>query len=99
MTEHIVPDSEHRGMVAACLCPRDLALLARFDRPIGWWLLFWPCAWGVLLAGGRALGLLLWLLLGASRCAARAASTTTSSMPISTAGGAHRRAAGGERAR
>ena len=27
------------------------ARLARFDRPIGTWLLFWPCAWGVLLAG------------------------------------------------
>jgi 4-hydroxybenzoate polyprenyltransferase len=24
--------------------------LARFDRPIGAWLLFWPCVWGVLLA-------------------------------------------------
>jgi len=28
------------------------ARLARFDRPIGSWLLFWPCAWGVLLAKG-----------------------------------------------
>lgn len=44
---------------------RDYAMLARFDRPIGWWLLFWPCAWGVLLAGGaERWGLLLWLLLG-----------------------------------
>ncbi|MDE8650354.1 4-hydroxybenzoate octaprenyltransferase [Novosphingobium album (ex Liu et al. 2023)] len=63
----IVPDSEHRGLVGA-LPPRlrDLALLARFDRPIGWWLLFWPCAWGVLLAGGAARwDLILWLLAGA----------------------------------
>ncbi len=62
----IVPDTEHRGVVSA-LPPRlrDLALLARFDRPIGWWLLFWPGAWGVLLAGGQARwGLILWLLLG-----------------------------------
>ncbi len=64
----IVPDSQHRGLVA--LLPqgvRSYALLARFDRPIGWWLLYWPCAWGVLLAGGvRQHGtLLLWLLLGA----------------------------------
>jgi 4-hydroxybenzoate polyprenyltransferase len=45
---------------------RDYAMLARFDRPIGWWLLFWPCAWGVLLAGGESRwGLMLWLLLGA----------------------------------
>ena len=62
----IVPDSEHKGLVA--LLPpslRDLALLARFDRPIGWWLLFWPCAWGLFLAGGSGrLGMLAWLLLG-----------------------------------
>jgi len=63
----IVPDSEHRGLVAQLpQLPRDLALLARFDRPIGWWLLFWPCAWGVLLAGGeRCWDLIAWLLLGA----------------------------------
>jgi len=62
----IVPDSQHRGLVARLPQPfRDLALLARFDRPIGWWLLFWPCAWGVLLAGGEArLDLMAWLLLG-----------------------------------
>ena len=67
----IVPDSEHRGLVRA-LPPRlrDFAQLARFDRPIGWWLLVWPCAWGVLLAGGMPTlrsgewGLLGWLLLG-----------------------------------
>ncbi len=46
---------------------RNYALLARFDRPIGWWLLFWPCTWGVLLAGGFAnhWPLILWMLLGA----------------------------------
>jgi 4-hydroxybenzoate polyprenyltransferase len=67
MSEQIVPDSEYRGMVSRLPGRlRDLALLARFDRPIGWWLLFWPCAWGVLLAGGEARwGLLLWLLAGA----------------------------------
>jgi 4-hydroxybenzoate polyprenyltransferase len=63
----IVPDTQHRGLVAALPRPlRDHAQLARFDRPIGWWLLFWPCAWGLLLAGGQARwDLLLWLLLGA----------------------------------
>jgi 4-hydroxybenzoate polyprenyltransferase len=67
MTEQIVPDSEHRGLVARLpQVPRDLAQLARFDRPIGWWLLFWPCACGLWLAGaGWQVGLLLWLLLGA----------------------------------
>jgi 4-hydroxybenzoate polyprenyltransferase len=64
----IVPDTEHRGLVGA-LPPRirAFALLARFDRPIGWWLLFWPGAWSVALAGGaiQRWSLLLWLLLGA----------------------------------
>ena len=60
------PDSQQRGLVG--LLPsrlRPYALLARFDRPIGWWLLFWPCAWGVLLAGGAGdWALLAWLLAG-----------------------------------
>ena len=62
----VVPDSEHKGLVARLpQLPRDLAMLARFDRPIGWWLLFWPCAWGVWLAGaGWQIALLGWLLLG-----------------------------------
>lgn len=62
----VVPDSQHKGLVAM-LPPRlrDFAQLARLDRPIGWWLLFWPCAWGVLLAGGQGEWALLgWLLLG-----------------------------------
>ena len=67
MNETVVPDSEHRGLVARLpQLPRDLAQLARFDRPIGWWLLFWPCVWGVWLTGaGWQLALLAWLLLGA----------------------------------
>ncbi|MCT2559822.1 4-hydroxybenzoate octaprenyltransferase [Tsuneonella sp. YG55] len=66
MSDAITPDSQHRGLVSALPeRPRDLALLARFDRPIGWWLLFWPCAWGVWLAGaGWQFALLGWLLLG-----------------------------------
>jgi len=73
----IVPDTQHRGLVGA-LPPRlrAFALLARLDRPIGWWLLFWPGAWGVALAGGPVARwwltflpgpspLILWLLLGA----------------------------------
>lgn len=60
------PDTEYRGLVAMLPARlRPFALLARFDRPIGWWLLFWPCAWGVLLAGGLGRWeLLLWFLLG-----------------------------------
>ncbi|WP_299323200.1 4-hydroxybenzoate octaprenyltransferase [Parasphingopyxis sp.] len=63
-----VPDTERHWLIAA-LPPaaRPFGLLARFDRPIGWWLLFWPCAWGVALAGGATerWDLLLWFLLGA----------------------------------
>ncbi|MFM5948020.1 MAG: 4-hydroxybenzoate octaprenyltransferase [Novosphingobium sp.] len=67
MTAQIVPDSQHRGLVGMLPRPlRDYAQLARFDRPIGWWLLYWPCAWGLLLAGGAARwDLLVWFLLGA----------------------------------
>ncbi len=66
MSENIVPDSEHRGLVARLPQPwRDLAQLARFDRPIGWWLLLWPCVWGVWLAGaGWQWALLGWFLIG-----------------------------------
>lgn len=66
MEETFTPDSQHRGLVAKLpQTVRDYALLARFDRPIGWWLLFWPCVWGVWLTGtGWQLELIGWLLLG-----------------------------------
>ncbi len=52
---------------------RDLVSLGRYDRPIGIWLLMWPCWWSIALAqpDGRSLLILLVLfLIGAS--AARA---------------------------
>jgi 4-hydroxybenzoate polyprenyltransferase len=63
----IVPDTETRGLLR--LLPRaarPYALLARFDRPIGWWLLFWPGAWAIALAGGlpERWPMLFWFLLG-----------------------------------
>jgi 4-hydroxybenzoate polyprenyltransferase len=61
------PDTELRGLIRWLpSLARPFALLARFDRPIGWWLLFWPGAWGVMLAGGLTTHwrLILWLLLG-----------------------------------
>ena len=65
---HTVPDSEYRGLSGLLpMSLRPFALLARFDRPIGWWLLYWPCFWGLALAG-RCFSqwpLILWLLLGA----------------------------------
>src|SRR5690348_4935185 len=63
----IVPDSERRGLIGA-LPPRlrPFASLMRLDRPIGSWLLYWPCAWSVALAGVRGRwDLFLWLGLGA----------------------------------
>jgi 4-hydroxybenzoate polyprenyltransferase len=63
----IVPDTEYRGLTGALpVRLRPYALLARFDRPIGWWLLYWPCAWSVLLSGGLRSdwALLLWFLIG-----------------------------------
>jgi 4-hydroxybenzoate polyprenyltransferase len=64
----IVPDSEHRGLLG--LLPqraRDLIQLARFDRPIGAWLLYWPGAWAIALSGNAFArwDLLLWFFLGA----------------------------------
>ena len=66
-TTDIVPDSERRGFIGA-LPPRlrPFASLMRLDRPIGTWLLYWPCAWSVALAGVRGhWELFLWLALGA----------------------------------
>ncbi|HEX8643137.1 MAG TPA: 4-hydroxybenzoate octaprenyltransferase [Allosphingosinicella sp.] len=66
--DHIVPDSERRGLIGALpRATRPYASLIRLDRPIGAWLLYWPCAWSVVLAGPRGgeWWLLLWLALGA----------------------------------
>ena len=63
----IVPDSERRGFIGA-LPPRlrPYASLMRLDRPIGTWLLYWPCAWSVALAGvGGRWDLFGWLFVGA----------------------------------
>ena len=62
-----VPDSERRGLIGALPSAlRPFASLMRLDRPIGTWLLFWPCAWSVALAGvGGQWLLIAWLALGA----------------------------------
>jgi len=67
-TDDIVPDSERQGLIGGLPAPmRPYASLMRLDRPIGAWLLYWPGAWAVALAGlgPRGLPLLLWLGLGA----------------------------------
>jgi 4-hydroxybenzoate polyprenyltransferase len=74
--DDIVPDSERRGLIGALpAAVRPYASLIRLDRPIGAWLLFWPGAWSVALAGmgerhSTSLGtrgwmLIAWLALGA----------------------------------
>ncbi|WP_118856203.1 4-hydroxybenzoate octaprenyltransferase [Sphingomonas mesophila] len=62
-----VPDSERVGLIGALPAPlRPYASLIRLDRPIGTWLLFWPCAWGTALAGeGFDWRLLLLFAIGA----------------------------------
>jgi len=67
LNQTIVPDSEGQGILARMPGrARDLIQLARFDRPIGAWLLFWPGAWAVALAGEAKArwDLILWLALG-----------------------------------
>jgi 4-hydroxybenzoate polyprenyltransferase len=63
----LVPDSERHGLISAL--PRSLrpyASLMRLDRPIGTWLLYWPCAWSLALAGVQGHWALFgWFLLGA----------------------------------
>ncbi len=63
----IVPDSERRGLIAAMPAPiRPYLSLARMDRLIGVWLLFWPGAWAIALSGGAGRwDLYAWFFLGA----------------------------------
>ncbi len=54
--KHIVADAV-RGHWADRLVPASLrpyARLARLERPIGWWLLMWPCWWSSALATDAA---------------------------------------------
>ncbi|MEM8827369.1 MAG: 4-hydroxybenzoate octaprenyltransferase [Pseudomonadota bacterium] len=74
MTDLATPDAPKRSLVDALPQPlRSYARLARLDRPIGTWLLFWPCAWGVLLAGQPARDLYLLPLFFVGALAMRSA--------------------------
>ncbi len=53
----MAPVNPLRGTLLA-----DLAALGRYDRPIGIWLLAWPCAWGAALARPQPADL-VWLCL------------------------------------
>lgn len=63
----MTPDARPSWVDHLPAAARPYARLARFDRPIGAWLLYWPCAWGVGLSGGLGAHwpLLLTLLTGA----------------------------------
>ena len=70
----IVPDSEQKGLIGAL--PRSwrpYASLMRVDRPIGVWLLFWPGAWAIALAGFGGVGWRLMLLFAIGAFAMRSA--------------------------
>ena len=48
------PDSQHPGLMGRLpAAARPFVGMARLDRPIGWWLLFWPGAWTLALEGAR----------------------------------------------
>ncbi len=54
--EIIIPDAKRGNWVDRFLpaAVRPYAQLARWDRPIGWWLLLLPCWWSLALASGTA---------------------------------------------
>ncbi len=65
-SESLIRDREHDRLAHWSSKRRALGELARWDRPIGAWLLFWPCAWGVAIAPGPfAWWLMPLFLLGA----------------------------------
>jgi 4-hydroxybenzoate polyprenyltransferase len=47
---HMVQDIKEQSLWDRLPFLKPYALLARWDRPIGFWLLFWPCLWGMALA-------------------------------------------------
>jgi 4-hydroxybenzoate polyprenyltransferase len=56
MTNAATPDAVRGHWVDRVLpeAVRPYARLARYDRPIGWWLLLWPCWWSAALAADAA---------------------------------------------
>jgi 4-hydroxybenzoate polyprenyltransferase len=65
--DDLVPDSEKHGLIGALpAAARPYASLIRLDRPIGSWLLFWPGAWAIALAGmgGGLASPTGWVLIG-----------------------------------
>jgi 4-hydroxybenzoate polyprenyltransferase len=74
-----LPDEEYGWLVRLPRGWRDYGLLARLDRPIGTWLLFIPCLWGLALAGGTPA--MLWApLMAIGAIAMRGAGCTINDM-------------------
>jgi len=73
-----LPDIPHEGIVAALPASwRPYARLARLDRPIGTWLLLWPCWWSIALASdGSRPDFALVLLFGLGAVVMRGAGCT-----------------------
>lgn len=72
-------DIQETGLIALFPAPwRPYAKLARLDRPIGTWLLLFPCWWGLALAGSQNLWLYLLFAIGA--LAMRGAGCTVNDM-------------------
>lgn len=72
-------DIQETGFIALLPAPwRPYAKLARLDRPIGTWLLLFPCWWGLALAGSLDVGLYVLFAIGA--LAMRGAGCTVNDM-------------------
>ena len=70
----VTPDAVAAGWIGALPASwQPYARLARLDRPAGAWLLFWPCAAGVALAGGLVADWALVVWFGIGSIAMRAA--------------------------
>ncbi|GBD42538.1 4-hydroxybenzoate octaprenyltransferase [bacterium HR39] len=78
----LLPDQQLGWVARLPAGLRDYALLARWDRPIGTWLLLLPCWWGVLLPAGADVWTRAWygLLFAIGAVAMRGAGCTVNDL-------------------
>ena len=69
----ITPDAQSHWVTSLPHFAQPYARLARLDRPIGTWLLFWPCTWGLALAHSLPQDIYMLLLFGLGALAMRSA--------------------------
>lgn len=67
------PDAQSHWVRALPAFAQPYARLARLDRPIGTWLLFWPCAWSLALTHSLPQDIYMLLLFGLGAITMRAA--------------------------